>query len=74
MANKGDKFLAKSIVPGVPDVIVIFKGIQETEFEDEFPSFALYDLTEDIPEHPKNSTVSKTTLEESGYVLPQEAP
>jgi hypothetical protein len=73
MALKGDKFIAKSIVPGVPDVLIVFKGMQETGFE-EFPAFALYDLTADIPGHPKDSTVGRDTLEESGYVLPKEAP
>lgn len=73
MANKGDRFVARSIVPGVPNVVVIFKGMQETGFDD-FPAFAIYDLIEDIPGHPKDSTVSKDTLEQSGYVLPNEAP
>jgi hypothetical protein len=73
MANKGDKFLAKSIVPHVQDQIVEFVGIQEIGIED-YPSFAIYNLTQDIAGHPKNSTVSKSTLIDYGFVLPEEAP
>jgi len=73
MANKGDKFIARSMVPGVPNLVVVYKGMQETGFDD-FPAFAVYDLTADIPGHPKYSTVGRDTIEQSGYVLPNEAP
>jgi len=72
MTNKGDKFLVKSIVPGVLNQEIIFKGIQPGF--DEFPALALYDLTADIEGHPKGSTVTRPTLEEYGFVLPSEAP
>jgi hypothetical protein len=73
MVKVGDTFVAKSLVPGFPDLTVIFKGIQETGFEN-FPDFAVYDLTEDIPGHPKDSTVSRDTIEENGYILDSKAP
>lgn len=73
MTKVGDKFIAKSMVSGFPDLIVVFKGIQETGFEN-FPDFAVYDLTVDLPGHPKHSTVSKDTLYASGYVLQHDAP
>lgn len=46
-----------------------FRGVQETGL-DNFPAFELYDLTEDIPGHPKGSTVSRQTLERAGYHVP----
>lgn len=73
MPNKGDRFLAKSIVPGIEDQIVEFVGIQDVGFE-EYPAFGLYNLTEDIVGHPKYSTVSKETLTDYGFVLPENAP
>lgn len=73
MAKVGDRFVAKSMVSGFPDLIVVFKGIQETGFES-FPDFAMYDLTTDLPNHPKYSTVSKDTIHASGYVLQHDAP
>ncbi len=73
MAKVGDRFVAKSLVLGLPDLTVIFRGIQETGFEG-FPDFAMYDLTTSIPGHPKYSTVSKDTIKESGFVLPNDAP
>jgi hypothetical protein len=72
MAKDGDVFVAVSLVPGVSNQKVIFRHVQPG-FE-ELPSISMYDLTEDISGHPKDSTVSRNTLEESGYVLPQEAP
>lgn len=38
------------------------------------PVFGLYNLTEDIPGHPKGSTVSDRTLLNAGYSLPEKAP
>ena len=71
-ANKGDRFLAKSIIPNVKDQIVIYKGIQPGF--DELPALALYDLTEELVGHPALSTVTRPTLEEYGFVLPDNAP
>ena len=34
------------------------------------PGFDLYQLTEDIPGHPKDSNVSGDTLRKLGYALP----
>lgn len=73
MPNKGDKFLARSIVPGVENQIVIFEGIQEVGFEG-YPDFSLYTLTQRIEGHSQGSTVSRDTLEEHGFVLSQDAP
>jgi hypothetical protein len=73
MANIGDKFIARSLVPGVPAITVVYIGMQETGFK-EFPDFALYNLTSDLPGHPTHSTVGKDVLEENGFVLPPEAP
>lgn len=73
MAIKGDKFLAKSIVPHVQDQMVEFVGIQDIGFDD-YPAFALYNLTQDIAGHPAHSTVARETLTDYGFVLPEEAP
>lgn len=70
--NKGDRIVARSIIPGVPNMVVVFKGFQETGFP-ELPGFGLYDLTADLPGHTKHSTVSKDTIEGCGYVLPDDA-
>lgn len=35
------------------------------------PDQALFNLTEDIPGHPKGSTVSRETLEKAGYEVPE---
>lgn len=35
------------------------------------PAVELYNLTEDIPDHPKGSTVSRETLEKAGYEVPK---
>jgi hypothetical protein len=73
MPNKGDRFLAKSVVPGVIDQEVIFEGIQKVGF-DNFPDFALYTLTKQIYDYPVGSTFGRDTLEDFGYVLESEAP
>jgi hypothetical protein len=73
MANPGDRFTLTSILPRSEAITVVFKGIQETGFED-LPDFALYDLLADLPGHPASSTVSRYTLEEFGYVFPNDAP
>lgn len=36
------------------------------------PGFDLYNLTEDIPGHPKGSSVSRGTLEEAGFIVPKQ--
>jgi hypothetical protein len=75
MANKGDKFLAKSIVPNVQDQMVEFVGIQSVGIDDEeYPPFAMYNLTQDIAGHPAQSTVARDTLTDYGFVLPEDAP
>jgi hypothetical protein len=73
VANKGETFVARSLVPGVAPITVEFIGMQETGF-DEFPAFALYNLTSDLPGHPNHSTVGRDVIEENGFVLPPEAP
>jgi hypothetical protein len=73
MAKVGDRFIVCSLVPGVPNMAVIFIGMQETDCED-YPAFALYNLTEDIPGHSEHSTISRDTLEGNGYVFPNDAP
>lgn len=45
-----------------------FKAVQEGHGH--FPDYELYDLTADIPGHPKGSTVSGDTLKEAGYTIP----
>jgi len=73
MVKQGTKFVVNSRVPGVHTMTVVFTGLQETGFPD-FPAFSLYDLIEDLPAHPKGSTVSRNTLEGHGYVFPADAP
>ncbi|HEX2860703.1 MAG TPA: hypothetical protein VHN79_03645 [Lacunisphaera sp.] len=34
------------------------------------PDFELWNLTADIPRHPKDSTLSRQTLESYGYTVP----
>jgi hypothetical protein len=72
MANKGDRFLITSVVPGVLNQEVVFRGIQ-LGFE-ELPATALYDLTKNIEGHTVGSTLARSTLEEYGYVFPPDAP
>ena len=73
MTNRGEKFVVHSCVPGVHTMTVVFAGLQETGF-DELPAFSLYNLIEDLPAHPKDSTLSRNTLERYGYVFPIYAP
>jgi hypothetical protein len=73
MPTKGDKFVAKSIVPGITDQVVEFVGIQDIGVEG-YPSFGLYNLTQGIAGHPAHSTVSKATLTDYGFVLSDDAP
>lgn len=72
MAKSGDRFIAKSLVLGLPDMEITFRFIQPG-FE-YLPESSMYDLIVDIPEHPKDSTISRNTLENKGFVLPEEAP
>lgn len=72
MAVKGDRFIAQSVVPGVGNMEVIFMFIQPGVFE--FPDSPMYDLTVDIPGHPAGSTVTRKTLEDNGFTLPNDAP
>ena len=75
MATKGDQFLAQSIIPGIPSQTIVFIGIQPLyEDHEGGESVALYNITQDVPDHPKHSTLSRWTLEDMGYVLPKEAP
>jgi len=74
MPKRGDRFLAKSIVPNQQDQFVIFEGIQEVGIND-YPDFALYTLTKPIgSRHIAGSTLSRDTLEDCGYMLESEAP
>lgn len=73
MPNKGDRFLAKSILPNLVDQEVIFEGIQEVGLDD-YPSFPIYTITQRIYTHPAGSTLSKDTIEAYGFVLESEAP
>jgi hypothetical protein len=74
MPKRGDRFLAKSIVPNQQDQEVIFEGIQEVDI-DSFPDFALYTLTKPIgSKHVIGSTLARNTLEDYGYMLESEAP
>ena len=73
MAKPGDRFTLSSLVPNIVPILVVFRGIQETGFED-VPGFPLYDITEDLPGHPAQSTLSRETLEEFGYSFPSDAP
>jgi hypothetical protein len=70
----GMEFIAKSLVPGLPDLVVVFIGKQEWGKRTDFPPIALYNLTTDLPLHPKDSTVSRQTIEQHGYALQNEAP
>ena len=73
MVKVGDRFIVRSLVPGGHNMTVIFIGMQETGYE-EFPTFALYNLTEDLPKHHTGSTVSRQTLEGHDYAFPSDAP
>lgn len=60
------RFLAESTVNLKPLAPATYCGVMtngDTTVE-------LWDLTEDIPWHPKGSTISETTLREAGYALP----
>lgn len=72
MANKGDRFVAQSVIPNVPSMEVIYMFVQKGFAH--IPDMPMYDLTVDIPGHPTGSTVSRSTLENSGFVLPNDAP
>lgn len=72
MTTPGNRFIARSVIPGVEDMEIIFVFIQPGVFE--MPDSPMYDLTVDIAGHPAGSTVSRRTLEELGYTLPNEAP
>jgi len=72
MANPGDRFIAQSVVPNVPSMEIVYRGTQKG-FED-LPDMPLYDLTVDISGHPIGSTVTRCTLDSSGFVLPNDAP
>jgi len=73
MAKPGDRFTLTSMWPQTEPITVLFRGIQETGFA-ELPNFPLYDLLEDLPGHPTHSTVSRDTLEEFGFIFPNDAP
>ena len=73
MANKGERFLAKSFVSGMSDQMVIFEGIQKVGFEG-YPDFSIYTLTQSIDMHPKGSTLSRETLLDCGFILESKAP
>jgi hypothetical protein len=73
MTKPGDRFKLKSIVLQTTPIIVVFRGIQETGFND-IPSFPLYDLLEDLLGHPAMSTLSRETLEKYGFIFPNDAP
>lgn len=49
-----------------------FHAIQEGIPEAGIKDIELYNLTQDIPGHPKDSTVSRETLEKAGYRIPAE--
>lgn len=57
--NKKDKPLAPAVYIGTQP------GFQT------IPDMDLFNLTKDIPGHPKNSTVSRTTLEKAGFYVPE---
>jgi len=38
------------------------------------PDYDLYDLTQDLPGHPKGSTVTRETLEDAGFTVPPKPP
>lgn len=60
--------------PSVPGerrpVAVVAKGEMDFGLEG-MPKFQFYDLQEEIPGHPKGSTVSQKTLEDAGYAVPE---
>lgn len=53
---------------GRPQAPAVFVGTQDGCGV--FPSFALYNLTAEIPGHPVGSTVSAETLTAAGYAVP----
>jgi hypothetical protein len=73
MAQKGDRFLAVSFVLGIQSQFMEFVGMQEVGVPG-YPAFAIYNLTEDIEGHPAHSTLSRETILDCGFVLPEEAP
>ncbi len=73
MAKRGDRFKVTSLLPQTEPITVIFTGMQQTGF-DEIPPFPLYDLIDDLPGHPAGSTLSRETIEEFGFLFPNDAP
>jgi hypothetical protein len=54
--------------PPLPMAPAVFFAIQRCDGL--MPDFALYNLTADIPGHPRNSTVSEADLRKAGYDVP----
>jgi hypothetical protein len=52
----------------LPEAPAAFLGWQECPGREAFP---LFNLTADIPGHPRNSTVSHVTLMRAGYRVPE---
>jgi len=48
----------------------VFRGVQQGVPKKGIADVELWNLTEDVPGHPKNSTVSRKTLEDLGYTVP----
>jgi len=55
--------------PEQPQAPAVFHSIQPPMIPGQQP-IELWNLTEDIPGHPKGSTVSRSTLEKAGYIVP----
>lgn len=66
------KYTLKSVIPGVKPMEVLFRFIQPGIFD--FPDSVMYDLLEPVGKYPAETTLSRNTLEELGYVFPNDAP
>lgn len=65
----GDTFVLTNILPGIEPISVKFVFVQPGFME--VPEKRMFDLLDPIPGHPVLSTVSETTLEDAGFVLPK---
>lgn len=74
MKNKGKKFKLSHVHPLVEPIDVIFIGTQEWGELIDLEPLVLFNLTSTVKNHPADSTLSRNTLEEYGYIFPHDAP
>jgi len=72
--GQGDLFPGGPVPPALPKKSprLRYKGFQEGTAK--MAGFHLWDLEQDIPGHPRGSTISSITLEREGYAVPEPPP